>query len=54
MQRLVEQAGKFAIAFGTAGAVVNSIIYNVDAGCRGVIFDRFQGVLETVKDEGEF
>ena len=52
MQRLVEQAGKFAIGIGTAGAVINSLIYNVDAGCRGVIFDRFQGVLETVKDEG--
>ena len=52
MQRLVEQVGKFSIAIGTAGAMVNSVIYNVDAGCRGVIFDRFQGVLETVKDEG--
>ena len=52
MQRLAEQAGKLAIVFGTAGLAVNSIIYNVDAGCRGVIFDRFQGVLETVKDEG--
>ena len=52
MQRLVEQAGKFFIAFGTTGVAFNSIIYNVNAGCRGVIFDRFQGVLETVKDEG--
>ena len=52
MQRLVEQAGKFLISLGTPVAAANSIIYNVDAGCRGVIFDRFQGVLETVKDEG--
>jgi len=52
MQRLVEQVGKFAMAVGGISALGNSMIYNVDAGCRGVIFDRFRGVLEDVKDEG--
>jgi len=30
----------------------NQMIYNVDAGCRGVIFDRFRGVLPDIRGEG--
>jgi len=42
------------IGFGTAviGGVVNSALYNVDAGHRAVIFDRFTGVKEAVVGEG--
>ena len=31
---------------------LNSMIFNVDPGCRGVMFDRFRGVLDEVYDEG--
>merc|ERR1711990_346763 len=52
MNRLINQIGSIAMGVGVGVAAVNSAIYNVDAGCRGVIFDRFQGVLQDVKDEG--
>jgi len=34
------------------GGIVNSALYNVDAGHRAVIFDRFSGVKQTVVGEG--
>jgi len=52
MNRLINQIGSIAMGVGVGVAAVNSVLYNVDAGCRGVIFDRFQGVLQDVKDEG--
>ncbi|XP_032768436.1 prohibitin-like [Rattus rattus] len=44
--------GKFGLALAVAGGVVNSTLYNVDAGHRAVIFDRFQGVQDAVVGEG--
>ncbi|KAM4853016.1 prohibitin 1-like [Thomomys bottae] len=44
--------GKFGLALAMAGGVVNSALYNVDAGHRAVIFDRFRGVQDTVVGEG--
>ena len=52
MQRILQSVGS---AVGTVGAVwigFNQVIYNVDPGCRGVIFDRFRGVLPDVTGEG--
>ncbi|RXG61135.1 Prohibitin [Armadillidium vulgare] len=42
------------IGFGAAvvGSVVNSALYNVDAGHRAIIFDRFAGVKQFVIGEG--
>uniref|UniRef100_A0A8C0LYX6 Prohibitin n=1 Tax=Canis lupus familiaris TaxID=9615 RepID=A0A8C0LYX6_CANLF len=41
--------GKCSPALAVAGGVVNSALYNVDAGHRAVIFDRFRGVQDIVK-----
>lgn len=40
------------IGFGIAGTVLAASMYNVDAGHRAVIYDRFQGVKNLVKTEG--
>ena len=53
MAAILQGVGKLAATAGFVGVAVNSCIYNVDAGCRGVIFDRFRGVLQDVKQEGE-
>ena len=53
MQRVLQNVGKVLVAGGTAFMGFNQIIYNVDAGCRGVIFDRFRGVLPDVTGEGK-
>jgi len=52
MQRLITGVGSTLATVGTVWIGFNQCIFNVDAGCRGVIFDRFRGVLENVKDEG--
>ncbi|KAK7811170.1 LOW QUALITY PROTEIN: hypothetical protein U0070_004713 [Myodes glareolus] len=49
---LFESIGKFGLALAVAGGVVNSALYNVDAGHRAVIFDRFHGVQGVVVGEG--
>ncbi|KPP57731.1 prohibitin-like [Scleropages formosus] len=49
---LFESIGKLGLALAIGGGVVNSALYNVDAGHRAVIFDRFRGVQDTVIDEG--
>lgn len=52
---LLKSLGKLGgVAAGLAGvAVVGSqVIYNAPAGTRGVIYDRFRGVLEQVDGEG--
>nr|KAF6309195.1 prohibitin [Pipistrellus kuhlii] len=50
--KLFESIGKFGLALAVAGGVVNSALYNVDAGHRAVIFDRFRGVQDIVVGEG--
>ena len=44
--------GKCSPALAVAGGVVNSALYNVDAGHRAVIFDWFRGVQDIVVGEG--
>uniref|UniRef100_A0A673UP46 Prohibitin n=1 Tax=Suricata suricatta TaxID=37032 RepID=A0A673UP46_SURSU len=50
--KVFESIGKFGLALAVAGGVVNSALYNVDAGHRAVIFDRFRGVQDVVVGEG--
>uniref|UniRef100_A0A3Q2H5B0 Prohibitin n=1 Tax=Equus caballus TaxID=9796 RepID=A0A3Q2H5B0_HORSE len=50
--KVFESIGKFGLALAIAGGVVNSALYNVDAGHRAVIFDRFRGVQDIVVGEG--
>nr|XP_035155297.1 prohibitin 1-like [Callithrix jacchus] len=50
--KVFETIGKFGLALAVAGGVVNSALYNVDAGHRAVIFDRFRGVQDIVVGEG--
>ncbi|XP_028615196.1 prohibitin-like isoform X2 [Grammomys surdaster] len=50
--RVFEFIGKFGLVLAAAGGVVNSALYNVDAGHRAVIFDRVHGVQDIVVGEG--
>ncbi|XP_023066569.1 prohibitin-like isoform X2 [Piliocolobus tephrosceles] len=50
--KVFESTGKFGLALAVAGGVVNSALYNVDAGHRAVILDRFPGVQDIVVGEG--
>ncbi|KAL0617796.1 Prohibitin [Plecturocebus cupreus] len=50
--KVFESLGKFGLALAVARGVVNSALYNVGAGHRAVIFDRFRGVQDTVVGEG--
>lgn len=50
--KVFEGIGKLGLALAVAGGVVNSALYNVDAGHRAVIFDRFRGVQDVVVGEG--
>ena len=52
MAAILQGVGKLAATAGFVGVAANSVLFNVDAGCRGVIFDRFRGVLQDVKHEG--
>ena len=54
MQRAAEAVGKIAVSAGLGLTALNSMIFNVDAGCRAVMFDKFRGVLPEVYDEGKF
>ena len=54
MQRLAQSLGTGAVTLGTMIGGLNAVIFNVDPGCRAVMFDRFRGVLEEVYDEGKF
>lgn len=44
--------GQIGLGAALVGGVVNSALYNVDAGHRAVIFDRFVGVKDVVTGEG--
>jgi prohibitin 1 len=44
--------GQLGFGVAVVGGVVNSALYNVDAGHRAVIFDRFSGVKQVVVGEG--
>lgn len=44
--------GQLGLGLAISAGVVQSALYNVDGGHRAVIFDRFQGVKDTVTGEG--
>lgn len=50
--KVFETLGKLGLGLAVVGGVVNSALYNVDAGHRAVIFDRLSGVQEAVINEG--
>ncbi|NXU35719.1 PHB protein, partial [Drymodes brunneopygia] len=50
--KVFESIGKLGLGLAVVGGVVNSALYNVDAGHRAVIFDRFRGVQDVVVGEG--
>ena len=50
--KVFESIGKFGLALAVAGGVVNSALYNVDAGHRAAIFDQFHGVQDIVVGGG--
>uniref|UniRef100_A0A183C600 Thioredoxin domain-containing protein n=1 Tax=Globodera pallida TaxID=36090 RepID=A0A183C600_GLOPA len=51
-QRLLGALGKVGVGLTAAGVLVQGALYNVDAGQRAVIFDRFSGVKPDVIGEG--
>jgi len=52
LAQLFTRVGQLGFGVAIAGGVVNSALYNVDAGHRAVIFDRFTGIKEAVIGEG--
>ncbi|XP_063613601.1 LOW QUALITY PROTEIN: prohibitin 1-like [Penaeus indicus] len=52
LANLFTRVGQIGFGVAVVGGVVNSALYNVDAGHRAVIFDRFSGVKESVMGEG--
>uniref|UniRef100_A0A2K6BZR9 Prohibitin n=1 Tax=Macaca nemestrina TaxID=9545 RepID=A0A2K6BZR9_MACNE len=49
--QVFESISKFGLALAVAGGMVNSALYNMDAGHRAVIFDQFCGVQDIVVGE---
>lgn len=49
---LFTRVGQIGFGVAVVGGVINSALYNVDAGHRAVIFDRFVGVKNVVVGEG--
>uniref|UniRef100_A0A0P4W660 Prohibitin n=1 Tax=Scylla olivacea TaxID=85551 RepID=A0A0P4W660_SCYOL len=52
LANLFTRVGQIGFGVAVVGGVVNSALYNVDAGHRAVIFDRFMGVKQAVTGEG--
>jgi len=52
MQRILQSVGSTIGVIGAGWIGFNQVVFNVDPGCRGVIFDRFRGVLPDIKGEG--
>lgn len=52
LANLFTRVGQIGFGVAVVGGVVNSALYNVDAGHRAVIFDRFMGVKQAVIGEG--
>ncbi|KAI3381033.1 hypothetical protein SNEBB_004841 [Seison nebaliae] len=51
-QKFMNSLTKIGIGLSILGGAASSMIYTVDAGHRAIIFDRVQGVKETVIGEG--
>jgi len=52
VQNALGKLGQLGIGLAVVGGVLQSALYNVDAGQRAVIFDRFSGVKDKVAGEG--
>lgn len=52
MAQIFTRLSQLGVGLAVAGSVLNSALYNVDAGHRAIIFDRFQGVRDMVIGEG--
>jgi len=52
LAQIFTRIGQLGFGVAVAGGVVNSALFNVDAGHRAVIFDRFAGVKDFVVGEG--
>ncbi|KAJ2853611.1 Prohibitin-1, subunit of the prohibitin complex (Phb1p-Phb2p) [Coemansia erecta] len=50
--KTIQRLTNTAIALGVVGAIAPACIYDVKGGQRAVIFDRLQGVKQTVMSEG--
>jgi len=50
--KLVSRTGTLMVVAAGVGLTAETCLYNVDAGHRGLIFDRVQGVMPGVKGEG--
>lgn len=52
MDKLLRSVFRLGFVAGTAGVVDTFFLYNVDGGYRGVVFDRFRGILPNTLNEG--
>lgn len=52
LSQIFTRVGQIGFGVAVVGSVVNSALYNVDAGHRAVIFDRFAGIKQSVIGEG--
>lgn len=52
IQKALGGLGGLGIGLAALGGIAQMALYNVDGGQRGVIFDRFRGVLPNVMSEG--
>ena len=52
MSAILRSVGKAAAVVGVAGFTVSECLYDVDAGQRGVMFNRLSGIDPDVKGEG--
>jgi len=52
LSALFNRVGQLGFGAAIVGSVINSALYNVDAGHTAVIFDRFAGVKQSVVGEG--
>lgn len=50
--KLAQKLGGLGVGLATAGVIGAQVFYNVPAGHRGVMFDKFRGVLPEVDSEG--
>jgi prohibitin 1 len=51
-QRVLGSLTTLGLGAVVAGTVAEFCLYDVDAGTRAVIFDKFRGIQETVVQEG--
>lgn len=52
MEAFFNRVGKVGAGFFATGIIFSRFIFVVDGGERGVVFDRFKGVIDKVYGEG--